>query len=129
MSERDELYENAKALARDLERQVEFLNRIIERNGYADERWDDMEDRLREELEEYPLSVERIVTYRVTLGTGGPACGVDWHPNGNAQAWWQEWFTERVYADLDDEAAETLASSWCVDLMMDEDENREYTFT
>lgn len=117
MTDRDDHMELVRELRDDLEKTVERIRRL--RNlGRADEAAEEME----QELQEQPLCVERKVSYEVTLGTGGPACGVTWNDRGGCQAWWQDWFTGKTYVDIDDETAEVLAQHWGVDYLMEEDE-------
>lgn len=85
--------------------------------------WDDEEEAL-DSLREQPLEIARVITYRVTLGTGGPSYGVDFHTDGTAAAWHQDWFTEKVYADLAPSTIDTLRDAWGIDLMDEEDSDR-----
>lgn len=113
-----DLAAHARRHAEDLDRTARRLEQL---NTAAE--WDKAEDVL-DELREQPLEVARIITYRVTLGTGGPAYGVDFHADGTAAAWHQDWFTERVYADLAPSTVDTLRDAWNIDLMDDEDRER-----
>lgn len=113
----DEMRADAKRVAVELRKSAARLRTL---QGKVDDRWEDIERELQEDV----LSVERVITYRVTLGTGGPAYGVDIDRDGNARAWWQEWFTERVYVDIDEDTAEIIGAAWGVDFMRDEDEDR-----
>jgi hypothetical protein len=56
-------------------------------------------EELTTELREWVLSVDRIVTYRVTLGTGGPAYGVDFNESG-VTVWHQEWFQSKTHVEF-----------------------------
>jgi hypothetical protein len=64
-----------------------------------------------DEIRGEPLAADKLVTDSVTLGTGGPACGVDFTEHG-AAAWYQNWFTESVYVALADDVANYLADVW-----------------
>jgi hypothetical protein len=74
-----------------------------------------MAESLRDALAEAPLSVDTIKTIRVTIGTGGPAYGVDFTVHG-ATAWHQDWFIERQHVTLDDDTTRMLADAWGIDL-------------
>ncbi len=111
----------AMRLRDDLERKARILQWMWNHGGD----WDQSAAELEQQHLD-ALSVERIITYRVTIGTGGPACGVDYlGDESSGRVWWQEWFTEREYADLNTATSEALASSWRVNLLMDEDDYRE----
>ena len=118
-TERDDLYLRAVALRDELDNEIQRYARLRDLG-----RADDAADALFVELTERPLCVERIVTYRVTLGTGGPACGVDFDDNMRGRVWWQDWGTPRVYADGSLENGGELASAWGVDMMIEDDEDR-----
>src|SRR3546814_14047878 len=51
--------------------------------------WPNIEENLERQLQEEALSVDTEKTIRVTLGTGGPARGVDFTIHG-ATAWYQK---------------------------------------
>lgn len=106
MTTKTELAAKAKALAEELVTDVAAIQ-------VAD---DDERDELLEGMWTWPLCVDRLVTLRVTLGTGGPACGVDFVLDDNqlarASVWWQDWFTEREHVELDDDTAEFLFTTW-----------------
>lgn len=108
--------EQARELARDLERHIEVMDRLQGLNGRADDAYDEMHD----EIAERPLCADLRITIDVTLGTGGPASGVefdceretyglDWT---SARVWHQDWFTSRGYAELDTDTAQRLWDIW-----------------
>lgn len=109
----------AKDLAERLEKEQRVLTKVRDRNSLRLDRWDTIEESLDEEVLNGPLSIEKIVTYRITYGTGGPACGVDIDQLGNGKAWGQDWFTPKAYVDLDAETAQFLVETF---LTMDFDE-------
>jgi hypothetical protein len=109
MTENDRCYEEAKRVAADLENTVDRICRLRELN----ERGDNAADQLEEELQERPLCADTEITVRVTLGTGGPASGVDFTENG-ARVWFQDWGTPRVYADLDRHTQDYLKETWYI---------------
>lgn len=99
----------AQGHADDAERLTEVLDALN-----AHDKWD-MAEKVRETVQEMPLAIETITTIRVTLGTGGPAHGVDFTERG-ATAWQQDWFIERQHVNLSDDTARTLADIWGIDL-------------
>lgn len=112
----DDIRVEAERFAARLENEVSRLNRLAGLDGRADEAWQAMYD----ELAERPLSVDLVRRVDVLIGTGGPACGVtfDMHPCAYGWAmtagrvWWQDWGTPKMYADLDEDAAQTLFDLW-----------------
>lgn len=114
----EQLRREARRHATDLDAAVQAIDTMRDASH-----WDEEEDAL-DSLREQPLEIARVITYRVTLGTGGPAYGVDFHTDGTAAAWHQDWFTERVYADLAPSTVDTLRDAWGIDLMDDEDRDR-----
>lgn len=119
MTDRDDHKALAANLAEDLERKARIFQAVQDRS----DRWPDTAESLREDIENV-LEVKRTITYEVLLGTGGPACGVEFTDSREARVWWQDWFTLKTYIDLDPDAAETLASVWGIDEMIWEDEHR-----
>jgi len=111
-----------RGMVRDLESQVERVRRLRNLGDRAERAaeaaWD--------ELAEEPLSVDLEMTVNVTLGTGGPARGVEFSVEQHerfglvvtsARAWWQDWFTGKTYDSLDEDTAEYLADVWGVTSM------------
>jgi hypothetical protein len=80
------LRQHVRDLATELRQTVERLSSL---RGLGD-RAERAADELEKELLEQPFCIDRIVTYRVTLGTGGPATGVDFDQDGCGQAWYQD---------------------------------------
>jgi hypothetical protein len=108
-SNRNDLEANAARVVDDLAETVDRLRRLRDLG-----RADDAAETLADELRDEPLSVDKLVTYRVTLSTGGPASGVDFRSDGTAAAWYQDWFTPKVYAELADDVASELAETWYI---------------
>jgi hypothetical protein len=106
-------YDQARAIAEELAETVERIRRLrqLANRGQAP---DEIAEPLEEQLREEPLAVDKIVTYRVTLGTGGPANGVDFRQDGTAAVWWQDWFTPKTFYELDSDVANELAGIWWV---------------
>lgn len=115
----DPLFEAIDEFVTDGERPDE-----VERETWADllatDAMDTVADGLEDRLRDDPLSVEPVIQVNVTLGTGGPACGVmfDCYLDdgtlelNSARVWWQEWFTAKEYVDLDDATAAYLFETW-----------------
>ena len=112
MTTKTELAAKAKNLAEELKGQIEEIGRVVDDESAREQ--------LLEELWTMPLAAERLITYRVTLGTGGPACGVDFRVDDEvlqyATVWWQDWFTERVHVELDEVTAEYLFEAWIAEV-------------
>lgn len=130
--------QNAERLRDDLEadRLIDLIDRIEDRNisvSSWEYSWDTILDNLREQLssEHDPLSIEwhgttssnpaygdaewDVEYVDVCLGTGGPACGVEFRDADDAQVWWQDWFTTRAYASLSSATARRLAELWGIE--------------
>ena len=90
-------------------RWTQLLAKLHEHDKY------EMAYKVRDSIAEAPLSVDTIKTIRVTIGTGGPAYGVDFTIHG-ATAWHQDWFIERQHVTLDDDTTRMLADAWGIDL-------------
>lgn len=111
-----------RSMVAELTKQVERLQAL----GRLGDRAESARDAYWDELAEEPLSVELEMTVNVTLGTGGPANGVEFTVTKHeryglevtgARAWWQDWFTGKTYESLDDDTAEFLADIWGVSSM------------
>jgi hypothetical protein len=109
----EDTIQKARLAAADHATQAESLTETLERL-YEHDKYD-MADRLRDAIAEAPLCVDVIKTIRVTIGTGGPAYGVDFTERG-ATVWHQDWFIERQHVDLSEDAAQMLADAWGIDL-------------
>lgn len=131
MTTSDECYEHAGYHAADLERICDLLARMREREGYRDESWEELIEKIEEEHLPDPLDItvqvemslgdfyaaERVTGDDVTrievlLGTGGPAYGITFNDYASASCWYQGWGTPKVYYSLDSDAASYLAERW-----------------
>jgi hypothetical protein len=108
-----EMRQEAYRHAADLELECDQIARLVA----LDDRGESAGWAMIEDLEQRPLDVEKICMIRVTLGTGGPAYGVDFDVDHGlmirGRAWHQDWFEAKGYADLNYETAEYLWNAWC----------------
>jgi hypothetical protein len=111
-----------RSMVADLEKQVDRQLAL----GRLGHRAEAAREAMYDELAEQPLSVELELIVNVTLGTGGPACGVEFTVEKHdryglevtsARAWWQDWFTGKTYHPIDSETADILADMWGVTTM------------
>lgn len=71
----------------------------------------DAQDKMRDDIGEHVLSVEKTIIKTYTLATGGPAYGVeiryaDYDGHGevdSVQFWYQDWFTKKAYHPVPDD--------------------------
>ncbi|HXH32846.1 MAG TPA: hypothetical protein VNJ54_00380 [Plantibacter sp.] len=111
----------------DNDRLPELLERVQDRNGLCESgnEWDAIVEALEERVEDErnldPLDIT-VHGYRqlygedwtvdyidVLIGTGGPACGIEFRDSDNAKCWFQNWYTVREYAYLSSAVAQRLA--------------------
>ncbi|HXH32850.1 MAG TPA: hypothetical protein VNJ54_00400 [Plantibacter sp.] len=111
----------------DSDRLPELLGRVRDRNDLceAGNEWDAIIEALEERVEDErnldPLDItvhgqrqlygeDWTVDYiDVLIGTGGPACGIEFRDSDDAKCWFQNWFTVREYAYLSSTVAQHIA--------------------
>ena len=78
-------------------------------------------DEVQEQVWDWPLCVEALTTIRVTLGTGGPARGIDFtverdnwggYEYQSATFWHQDWFQPKGHVQMDDDTGSRLFYMW-----------------
>lgn len=96
------------------------LANLIEDLAELDAEFPDQPDQVQDWVFQWPLAIEALTTIRVTLGTGGPARGIDFkvtegrygYEMESATFWHQDWFQPKGHVEMDESTALRLFYMW-----------------